>query len=1159
MNPYRLKNVFEYLTSNNQLLKKKLKLGTSEIPIPPKRKDVIDIEAINRFNKANPRVDTTSLKPLSVKHSNVRQSNVSEPNEGAIQSAFDTATRDAQFEGYPAPSYDKFKSRYLKKNMKADGGRMGYKDGEGVITIDDKIDEMISFYKDYLKQGGKMNFQTFSKKYIPENFADGGRIGYKDGPKFDVQASGTKSGKQQIQGAPDGITSDKETINAILTMDIPLTEKVNLIGDLQYGKFRDKIEYNDDEIFLDDPKSYRDRNIGLDYNRGGEGFSGSATVGDRGPEFKIKYKKSFADGGMLVKPSDDGSRPGYKEDKYTSSKGTPGVRYTAKEIKNISDDIANYPGISLKKVGDSYYFRFRIQKGDNKISESKVATKENLNLLKKRQKKFMKENYPNVLSNADFENLRMQEANINLSAKDFAEVLNKKNKTTIQGYNWTKDTVQKLQGDLKLNSYIQPEGASGKLRSINNAKKIVRGFNPEELKRLNQIPDINLRNAAIRNKANSITGRTNYIKKTGTLQGITKNNQSSLWKNFYESSKKNNRIILGGTFNGKDLSFRKNWPKKADGTIDWFIKDKKTNKPAWQMLEFTDTQTPKGPTTFTYEGLQNQVDDAFGKGYFARSTNVYSKSRELYGKNIMFEGKMQPIGRVIAKQRIINDFKKNNNGKMPTEKYINGRITTSTPTQVHHTKGIGNDPYSVQLVSRDANQKLNAAELTYTSELKKAKGDPLKIKTLNDSFKKTVNQISDTYGGIQYDIDGSVIGKKATEQTAYTSAIQESGMNKNQQKKLNISLELLKKSNPEAAKKVTIALNSGLPIDDIAREIARIPGVKQFRKAFTAIGGPIGAAIEAAFAFATYNNEISKGTPHATALEIAQRDASFGLAGEVDQARMTDLTNAGSEIGVNTTGFQELKTILDLEKSIEKEKSLLTQMSSITQDIGSGGDGPGLSGEFDIQQQQNKISDLENQYKNQATKIKSLENFDDLFKDYNSAVEYLARKQYNKTLPDRKNRVYPDQGTMGSDFTSTILNPIKSFLPQNLMETGLSVPTSLIPGINKDIDLSSITRPYVRAAQKIPFIGSIFEPTSDAAKLSAMSQEEKDKRALDMNIVKQNYHPVMGTTMTGQQMEPYYEKFFSKGGIASLTDTIPPESGPTPHGLPYVYNNVKKI
>ena len=51
----------------------------------------------------------------------------------------------------------------------------------------------------------------------------------------------------------------------------------------------------------------------------------------------------------------------------------------------------------------------------------------------------------------------------------------------------------------------------------------------------------------------------------------------------------------------------------------------------------------------------------------------------------------------------------------------------------------------------------------------------------------------------------------------------------------------------------------------------------------------------------------------------------------------------------------------------------------------------------------------------------------------------------------------------------------------------------------------------------------------------------------------------MGTTMTGGQMQGYYDKFFSKGGIASLTKTIPPESGPTPHGLPYVYNNVKKI
>ena len=172
MNPYKLKNVFEYLTSNNQLLKKKLKLGTSEIPIPPKRQDVIDIEVINRFSKANPRVNTTNLKPISVKHSDVKK-----PNE-------------------------------------------------------------------------------------PDMKANGGRIGYKDGPKLtdflNVQASGSKSGKQDMYSIdeksaiklPEYYTSDKETINAIIQADIPLTEKVNLIGNLKYGKSRDKIEYKDNEVFL---------------------------------------------------------------------------------------------------------------------------------------------------------------------------------------------------------------------------------------------------------------------------------------------------------------------------------------------------------------------------------------------------------------------------------------------------------------------------------------------------------------------------------------------------------------------------------------------------------------------------------------------------------------------------------------------------------------------------------------------------------------------------------------------------------------------------------------------------------------------------------------------------------------------------------------------
>ena len=236
MNPYKLKDVFNYLTSNNQLLKKKLKLGTSEIPIPPKRDDVTTIEAINRFNKANPRVDTTNLKPLSVKQSNVKQSNVDQADEGVIQGAFDTATREAQSEGFPAPKYEAFKKRYLRKNMKADGGRIGYRDGEGVITIDDKIDEMISFYKDYLNQGGKMDFQTFSKKYIPENFEEGGRAGYEDGGML-VQSSD--------DGSRPGYNGEQKLKALQAYYDKFGKETLDKLSKKKYGKIASKISSED--------------------------------------------------------------------------------------------------------------------------------------------------------------------------------------------------------------------------------------------------------------------------------------------------------------------------------------------------------------------------------------------------------------------------------------------------------------------------------------------------------------------------------------------------------------------------------------------------------------------------------------------------------------------------------------------------------------------------------------------------------------------------------------------------------------------------------------------------------------------------------------------------------------------------------------------------
>ena len=138
-----------------------------------------------------------------------------------------------------------------------------------------------------------------------EKYADGGRIGYASKGDvslldfINVNASGSKSGKNQIQGAPKGITVDNQTINAIIDLDIPINEKINILGSYAYGKGRNKIEKGDKELFLDEG-GYKDRNIGLGFNQGGEGLSGSVIrnleTGD--DDVQIKFLKKFSKGGI---------------------------------------------------------------------------------------------------------------------------------------------------------------------------------------------------------------------------------------------------------------------------------------------------------------------------------------------------------------------------------------------------------------------------------------------------------------------------------------------------------------------------------------------------------------------------------------------------------------------------------------------------------------------------------------------------------------------------------------------------------------------------------------------------------------------------------------------------------------------------------------------
>ena len=119
-----------------------------------------------------------------------------------------------------------------------------------------------------------------------------------------VQGSGSISGKNQIQGAPKDITSNESFINLIVNLDIPISEKINLLGSYGYGKDRFKVEKDNKELFLGEG-GYKDRNIGIGFNQGGEGLSGSVIrnleTGDN--DYQLKLLKKFAEGG----------RTGYKD------------------------------------------------------------------------------------------------------------------------------------------------------------------------------------------------------------------------------------------------------------------------------------------------------------------------------------------------------------------------------------------------------------------------------------------------------------------------------------------------------------------------------------------------------------------------------------------------------------------------------------------------------------------------------------------------------------------------------------------------------------------------------------------------------------------------------------------------------------------------------
>ena len=160
----------------------------------------------------------------------------------------------------------------------------------------------------------------------PDDFAQGGRAGFDNGGMgnmiaagataedikrmqdeeirrkinqyFNIEGEFKKPGKKQLKGAPEGVTIDREIYNFLVNARIPVSEKVDLLTRFGQEKVRNRLERDDQELFLGEGGS-KQRGIGVGINLdANKGLSGSlmyepdidrATAG-------IKYK--FNKGGI---------------------------------------------------------------------------------------------------------------------------------------------------------------------------------------------------------------------------------------------------------------------------------------------------------------------------------------------------------------------------------------------------------------------------------------------------------------------------------------------------------------------------------------------------------------------------------------------------------------------------------------------------------------------------------------------------------------------------------------------------------------------------------------------------------------------------------------------------------------------------------------------
>jgi hypothetical protein len=137
----------------------------------------------------------------------------------------------------------------------------------------------------------------------PEGFAKGGRVGFNEGSKLTDYLKTNISAKTSSSSPEEGVKVKQEILDGIISLNIPLSKKLKLLGDLKFGKNRAKVDLFElgkkygidlgEEVYKD---KYFSPGLGAEYTTD-EGTKFNLMVNPEDKGGSISVSRSFANGG----------------------------------------------------------------------------------------------------------------------------------------------------------------------------------------------------------------------------------------------------------------------------------------------------------------------------------------------------------------------------------------------------------------------------------------------------------------------------------------------------------------------------------------------------------------------------------------------------------------------------------------------------------------------------------------------------------------------------------------------------------------------------------------------------------------------------------------------------------------------------------------------